>query len=70
MIVEQPELGNVGIEQATVMLTWTWERGWVLRTAGRPSGSDRVVERSYEGHDEAELHAILTDWAAEMLGLV
>jgi len=70
MDVEQPELGNVGADSITVRLEWSWDRGWRGRVASRPSGSTVWREQAYEGHDEAELHAIVSDHLADLLGLV
>ena len=34
--MEQPELGNVGLDTITVMLTWSWDRGWRCRLSSQP----------------------------------
>lgn len=68
--MEHPELGNVGPDTITVMLTWSWDRGWRCRLASRPSGAAVFREQAYEGLDEAELHAVLSDHLADLLGLV
>ena len=68
--MDQPELGNVGPDAITLMLTWSWDRGWRCRLGSRPSGSGVFREHAYEGLDEAELHAVISDHLAELLGLV
>lgn len=70
MDIEQPSLGNVGVDSVTLMLTWTWDQGWRCRYASRPSGSSVFREHAYEGLDEAELHAVLSDHLADSLGLI
>lgn len=70
MDVEQPELGNVGADSITVTLSWSWDRGWRCRVASRPSGAATFREHAYEGRDEAELHAIVSDHLADLMGLV
>lgn len=69
MDVEQPQLGNVGVDALVITLGWTWERGWRARVTQRLSGSEVFLERALDGHDPAELHAILSDGLATALGL-
>jgi hypothetical protein len=68
--MEQPELGSVGPDSITLAMTWSWDRGWRTRLASRPSGSAVWREHLYEGLDEAELHAEISDHLADLLGLV
>jgi hypothetical protein len=68
--IEQPGLGGVGIDGITIGLSWGWEVGWTASVAHRLSGGDRWERRVYLGRDEAELHALLSDELAGMLGLV
>jgi hypothetical protein len=70
MDIEQPELGNVGVDQCTVVLSWSWDRGWRARVATRPSGSSAFREVAYDGRDAAEMHAALSDHLADVLGLI
>lgn len=70
MDVEQPELGNIGADQIVVMLNWSWDRAWRCRVASRPSGSSVFREQAYEGLDEAELHAVISDHLADLMGLI
>lgn len=70
MDIEQPALGGVGIDSFTITATWEWETGWRVRFASRPSGSGAFRETAYSGRDEAELHAILSDHLADVLGLL
>lgn len=68
--MEQMELGNVGVEAATVMLSWSWEKGWRARVSTRQSGSGSFREVSYEGRGEDGLYDVLSDHLADILGLV
>lgn len=70
MNIEQPALGGVGTDSVTISLGWRWESGWWGRVAQRQSGSAEWQERTYTGRDEAELHAIISDELAAILGLV
>ncbi len=70
MEIEQPELGMIGVDTFTVMAAWSWETGWRIRFARRLSGSQSWAEFSWDGRDEAELMALLTDHLAEALGLI
>lgn len=68
--MEQPELGNVGPDSVSIGLEWSWDRGWHCRFAARASGSLSWRETSYDGRDAAELHALLSDHLADVLGLI
>lgn len=68
--MEQPQLGNIGPDAITVNMSWSWDRGWRCRVASRPSGSAVFREKAYEGMDEAELHAVVSDHLADLMGLV
>lgn len=70
MDVEQPSLGNIGPEAINVALSWSWDRGWRTLVTWRPSGALAFHRTVYEGLDEAELHAVLSDHMADLLGLV
>lgn len=70
MNVEQPELGNVGVDTITVMLAYSWHAGWRCRLASRSSGAAGFREETYDGRDEAELHALISDYLAELMGLI
>lgn len=70
MDIEQPALGNVGPVSIALTLDWSWDRGWRCRLASRPSGARAWRKHCYEGRDEAELHAAISDHLADLLGLV
>lgn len=70
MDIEQPQLGTVGVDAASLTLGWSLERGWTAVVSSRLSGSRAFRQSSYDGLDGAELHAILSDHLADLLGLV
>lgn len=70
MDVEQPQLGNVGVDAFTVSLGWHWEGGWTLRTSSRLSGSREFTHHSYEALSAEEALDVLREVSAEALGLV
>lgn len=68
--MEQPELGCVGVENATFTLTYVWEHGWKARISTRLSGSGSFREVTYDGRSEDELYEVLCEHLADILGLV
>lgn len=70
MEIDQPQLGSVGVDAASITLGWTLERGWAVVVSSRLSGSSAFRQSTYDGLDEAELHAALSDHLADLLGLV
>lgn len=66
----QPELGNVGVDAASITLGWSWDQGWSAVVATRLSGSTAFRQTRYEGQDAAEIHAVLSDHLADLLGLI
>lgn len=67
--MEQPELGNVGCDVVMTTATWAWGSGWTLTVTHRLSGSETFEKRVYSGRDEAEVHALVADELAALLGL-
>lgn len=70
MSIEQPELGNVGVDQAVIQLHWTLERGWDVLVVSRLSGASSFSRSSYAGQSAEEAHGVVQDLAAEILGLL
>lgn len=70
MNIEQPELGSIGVDAASITLGWSLERGWSGLVSSRLSGASSFRTTRYAGHDAAELHAVLSDHLAELLGLI
>lgn len=70
MQVEQPELGNVGVDTFGLTLDWHWEGGWSLRTNSRLSGSQTFTSHRYEALSPDEALELAQTVVAEALGLV
>lgn len=70
MDIEQPSLGNVGVDSLTIGLDWHWEGGWTLRSCSRLSGSTQWRDHGYEALSADEALQMIQMLAAEALGLL
>ena len=70
--MEQPELGSsfTGRDGLALTFAWAWESGWTIQTSYRLSGASGWQQRTYDGLDALEAHALASDWLAEQFGLI
>lgn len=70
MDVEQPALGNVGVDSVAMLLSWSWDDGWTVQFSSRLSGSSTFAQRSYKRQEATEALQVIQDEVACLLGLV
>lgn len=70
MDVEQPQLGTIGMDAVSILLSWSWEDGWTVGFSSRLSGSTEFAQRAYKGCSAEEALGLVQDELACLLGLV
>lgn len=64
MDIEQPALGNIGVDTFTITAAWSWERGWRVVSSRRLSGAQTHLQRSWDGLSALEAFAVVEEEAS------